>query len=68
MTIKEYANIVKKSIDSSVLIKFDNNKKIDGVKRKKLDTTLANKNGWKTKMNFLKALKETIKDYKNFHK
>ena len=35
MTIKQYANIVKKKIDPGVLIKFDNNKKIDGVKEKK---------------------------------
>ena len=68
MTIREYANIIKKNIDPSVLIKFDNNKRIDGVKRKKLDITIANKNGWKTKMNFSKALQETIKDFKNFNK
>jgi len=68
MTIKEYANTVKKKIDSKVVIKFDNNKKIDGVKRKKLDITLANKHGWKAKMNFSKALHETIEDFKNSHR
>ena len=68
MTIREYANIIKKNIDPSVLIKFDNNKRIDGVKRKKLDISIAYKNGWKTKMNFSKALQETIKDFKNFNK
>ena len=49
MTIKQYANIVKKKIDPGVLIKFDNNKKIDGVKRKKLDISLANKQAGKQK-------------------
>ena len=41
MTIKDYALKVKKKIDSKVLIKFDNNIKLDGVKRKKLDISLA---------------------------
>ncbi len=68
MTIKQYANIVKKKIDPGVLIKFDNNKKIDGVKRKKLDISLANKHGWKPKMNFSKALSQTIEDFKNSHR
>ncbi len=68
MSIKKYANIVKEIIDPSVSIKFDNDKKIDGVKRKKLDISLANQYGWKTKMNFLEALNETIEDFKNFHK
>ena len=68
MSIRKYANIVKEIIDPSVSIKFNNDKKIDGVKRKKLDISLANKYGWKTKMNFLEALNETIEDFKNFHK
>ena len=68
MTIKEYANIVKRKIDSRVLVKFDNNKKIDGVKRKKLDITLANQYGWKAKMNFSKVLNETIEDFRNFYR
>ena len=68
MTIKEYANIVKKKIDPRVLVKFDNNKKIDGVKRKKLDISLANQYGWKAKMNFSKVLNETIEDFKSFYR
>ena len=65
MTIKKYANFIKNKIDSSVKIQFNNNPKLDGVKRKKLDTTLANQNGWKAKMNFSKALDNTIEDFKN---
>ena len=68
MSIKHYANKIKNIIDQSVLIKFNNNKKLDGVKRKKLDITLANQNGWRAKMNFSKALNKTIEDYKNSHK
>ena len=65
MSIKNYANFIKKKIDPDVLIKFDNKKKLDGVMRKKLNLSLANSYGWKSKMNFSKALDKTIKDFKN---
>ena len=65
MTIKDYAFKVKNKIDPKVLIEFDNNIKLDGVKRKKLDTSLAARFGWKAKMNFSKALDKTIEDFKN---
>ena len=68
MSIREYAHKIKNIIDPKVVIKFDNNKKLDGVKRKKLDLSLANRNGWKSKMNFSKALYFTIEDYKNSQK
>ena len=68
MSIKEYAYKIKNIIDPKVIIKFDNNKKLDGVKRKKLDLSLANRNGWKSKMNFSKVLYFTIEDYKNSQK
>ena len=67
MSIKDYANKIKNKIDPSVIIKFNNNKKLDGVKRKKLDISLAQRNGWKSKMNFLESLDKTIQDYKIFH-
>ena len=65
MTIKDYALKVKKKIDSKVLTKFDNNIKLDGVKRKKLDISLAARYGWRAKMNFSKALDRTIEDFNN---
>ena len=68
MSIKDYAIKIKNKIDPNVLIKFDNNTKLDGVKRKKLDISLATRNGWKAKMNFSKALDKTIEDYKNFQR
>ena len=55
---------VRKKIDPSVIMKFDNNKKLDGVKRKKLDINLAKKYGWKSKMNFDETLEMTIEDFK----
>ena len=64
MSIKNYAIKIKNKIDPSVLIKFNNKKKLDGVKRKKLDISLAKKNGWSSKMNFNEALDNTIKDFK----
>ena len=65
MSIKEYANLIKKKIDPSIKIKFDNNIKLDGVRRKKLNISLANQSGWKAKMNFSKALDNIIEDFKN---
>ena len=67
MSIKNYANLVKKKIDPRVLIKFDNDKNLDGVMRKKLNLTLARSYGWKSKMNFSKVLDEIIRDFKNSH-
>ena len=67
MTIKEYANFIKKKIDPKILIKFNNDKKLDGVMRKKLNISLANQYGWKSKMNFSKVLDEIIRDFKNSH-
>ena len=54
MSIKNYAYLIRKKIDSEVKIKFNNDKKIDGVMRKKLNLSLANSYGWKSKMNFSK--------------
>ena len=36
MTIKDYAKFIRSKIDPNVILKFDNNKKLDGVKRKKI--------------------------------
>ncbi len=68
MTIKDYADLIKKKIDPKVLIKFNNDKKLDGVMRKKLNLSLANKYGWKSRMNFSKMIDKIIKDFKNSQK
>ena len=67
-SVKDYAVIVKNKIDPNVIVKFDSNKKLDGVKRKKLNISLASNYGWKTKMNFSKALDKTIDNFKRYHK
>ena len=68
MTIRDYANYIKKKIDPNVSIKFDKNKKLDGVNRKKLNVKLASKYGWKSKMNFSEVLDKIIEEYKVSHK
>ena len=35
MSIKNYANLIKNKVDPKILIKFDNDKTLDGVRRKK---------------------------------
>ena len=68
MSIKNYADFIKKKIDPEISIKFDNDKKLDGVMRKKLNLDLANSYKWKSKMNFSKALDEIIMDFKNSYR
>ena len=68
-SIKKIANKILKILDLDIKIKFDNNSKFDGTKRKVLDTTIAKKYGWKPKINFEKAIIETYKDLvKNYKK
>ena len=68
MTIKEYADLIKKKIDPEVLIKFNNDKKLDGVMRKKLNLSLASQYGWKSKMNFSKEIDKIIEEFENFQR
>jgi len=63
MSIKDYAIKIRNKIDPNVLIKFDNNSQLDGVKRKKLNISLATQNGWRAKMDFSTTLDKTIKDF-----
>ena len=62
---KIYKNF-KNIIDPQVKIKFNQDVKLDGVKRKKLDTSLATRNGWKAEMNFSKLLVKTIENFRDF--
>ena len=68
MSIKNYANLIKKKIDPKISIEFNNDKKLDGVMRKKLNLDLAKSYRWKSKMNFSKALDEIIIDFKDSNK
>jgi len=47
MTIKQHAYFIKDIIYPELKIKFDNNKELNGVKRKFLDTSVARSYGWK---------------------
>ena len=73
MTISGYANLIKKIIYPKLKIKFDNNKSLDGVKRKLMDSSLARSYGWRPKhdlnnsiINLYKILKE--KNFNDFKK
>ena len=73
MTIAGYANFIKKIIYPKLKIKFDNNKSLDGVKRKLMDSSLARSYGWKPKhdlnnsiINLYKTLK--AKNFNDFKK
>jgi len=69
MTIAGYANFIKKIIYPKLKIKFDNNKSLDGVKRKLMDSSLARSYGWKPKHDLndsIRNLYKSLKD-KNFN-
>lgn len=70
-TIKQYANIIQKTIypQKKIKIIFDKTKP-NGTPRKVLNVDLAKKYGWKAKTNIQKAIKITYKDYlrKNTYK
>jgi GDP-L-fucose synthase len=61
-SIKDYANKIIKILNFKMKVKFDNNKKFDGVYSKILDTKLAKKYGWKPKILFKNAILKTYKD------
>ncbi len=67
-SIKQIANKIVKILDLNIKIRFDNNSKYDGTKRKVLDTSIAKSYGWKPKISFEKAIVDTYKDLvKNFN-
>ena len=61
-SIKDYANKIIKILNFKMKVKFDNNKKFDGVYSKILATNLAKKYGWKPKILFKNAILKTYKD------
>ena len=61
MTIKAYAEFVKKKIKSKLKINFDNNKLIDGTPRKILSCKIAKSYGWKSKISLDKGFDITFK-------
>lgn len=61
-TILGYCKFVIKKLDINIKIKFEI-KKPNGTPRKKLDLSLANKYGWKSKYNLNKGFNLTYQDY-----
>lgn len=62
-TIKNYTNFVAKEIGIKAKIIFDNNKKLDGMPRKIVNTSLAYKYGFRKIHDFKKAFKLTYNDF-----
>jgi GDP-L-fucose synthase len=62
MSIRDHAKFICKALDFKLNIKF-NNENLNGTFRKKLDTSLSESYGWKTKFLLSKSIIET---YKNF--
>ena len=61
-TILGYCKFVIKKLDINIKIKFEK-KKPNGTPRKKLDLSLANRYGWKSKYNLNKGFNLTYQDY-----
>ena len=62
LTIKDYAQFVMKQLDCKLKIVFDKSKP-DGTPRKIIDSSIANKYGWKPKINLEKGFKLTYEDF-----
>jgi GDP-L-fucose synthase len=65
LSIKEYAEMIVKILNVNIKIKFDKNKKLDGVYRKVLDSSIAKKYGWKSEDKINETIKETYNDMIN---
>ena len=68
-TIKEFVKFILNVLGKKMKIIFDNNKKLDGMKSKVLNTSLAKKYGWYPKIKLEDAILKTYldleKNYKN---
>ena len=63
MTIKQYANFIKKKLDLKIKIKFDKNKVLDGTPRKILNCSVARSYGWRSKTSLELGFNETFKHF-----
>lgn len=62
-TIKDYAKIIMKILNVKAKIVFYN-KHLNGMPKKELDLSVANKLGWKSKTNFNTAILKSYNAYK----
>ena len=67
-SIINYVKMILKILNVNLNIKFDNNKKYDGVYSKVLNTSIAKKYGWKPKITFRDAILNTYKDLEKNYK
>jgi len=67
MKIIDYAKFLIKKIKKNILIKHDF-KKPDGTPRKIIDSTVAKKYGWKSKINLDRGFEITYNDFLNKYK
>ena len=67
MKIIDYAKFLIKKIKKNILIKHDF-KKPDGTPRKIIDSTVAKKYGWKSRINLNKGFEITYNDFLNKYK
>ena len=61
MKISDYANLVKNIIYPNLIVKFNNDKSLDGVKRKLLDCSAAKSYGWKPKIKISRGIESIYK-------
>jgi GDP-L-fucose synthase len=66
LTIKELAETIKKIVRYKGKIIFEN-RKLDGMPRKLLDSSLITNLGWKPRINLQKGLIKVYKDFKNLN-
>ncbi len=62
MTIKDYANFIKKKFNLKLKIRYDKSKP-NGTPRKIVDTKLAKSYGWKPKFDLNRGFDLTVKDF-----
>ena len=65
-TINYFAKYIMKSLQVNLKIKYEK-KNLKGTLRKKLDTSLASKYGWKPKTSLNKGLKITLSDFLEYN-
>jgi len=65
-SIEQYAKLIMKHLNINLKIIYDK-KKPNGTLRKLLDSSLANKNGWKHQITFEKGISIVINDYLKNH-
>lgn len=61
-SIKQISSKIMKILNLDLEIKFNNNSKFDGVRRKLLNSSVAYSYGWKPKIKFDKAINDTYRD------